>query len=473
MGEKKVGKIPRKVIHEIIAVAVGVSITFIPPPDGLTAPAMWVLGLLVWGMVNWVLQPMPTFVTMLIMCCMWIVLGILPFGEAFSNFAGSTVWLLIGALAIGVGASKSGLLKRMALFVLKLFKPTYNGMLLAFLCSGVVLGPAIPSSLAKGSIVGPVSTNIASQLGFKNKSNGMVGIFTAMFAGYSLLTASCISSSVYGYTVIGLMPQDVQEQFNFVYWFLAMLPWTIITLVLSYFGIKKVFKPEADVNIVTKADIAALLDELGPMNRDEKITSVIIVGCIALWILQPIINISSAVTALLGMCAMGAFGILQVKDFDTRISWSLITFVGGVIAIASAMNAVGFIDWLGITFGTFMGPIITNPYLFIVCGLLVMFILRFIIPEHMAAFTTFIVIMMPFCLQHGVNPWLAGIIGYVGCQPYLLYYMNMNFVPIFEASGGEEVIGFNNARRWSIPNAIISGLALLASVPYWQMLGIL
>lgn len=56
----------KKVVHELIAVAIGLVIAFLPPPDELTAQSMWVLGLLLWAIVNWMLKPIPDYVAMIL-----------------------------------------------------------------------------------------------------------------------------------------------------------------------------------------------------------------------------------------------------------------------------------------------------------------------------------------------------------------------------------------------------------------------
>ena len=68
--------------------------------------------------------------------------------------------------------------------------PTFKGQVLALLGSGVVIGPFIPSTIAKVSIVGAMATDIGGKLGFQNRSRGMSGLWSAMYAGYTLLSQS-------------------------------------------------------------------------------------------------------------------------------------------------------------------------------------------------------------------------------------------------------------------------------------------
>ncbi len=146
------------------------------------------MGLLIWAIINWVTNVIPDFVCVFIMCCAWVLLGIVPFSTAFGSFSGTTVWLLIAAMGIGAAVTKSGLLARVALCIMRICPPTFKGQVLALLGSGVVIGPFIPSTIAKVSIVGAMATDIGSKLGFENRSKGMSGLWSAMYAGYTLLS---------------------------------------------------------------------------------------------------------------------------------------------------------------------------------------------------------------------------------------------------------------------------------------------
>ena len=112
----------KKIIFEVLAVLAGLAIAFIPAPEGLQQNAMWTMGLLIWAIINWVTNVIPDFVCVFIMCCAWVLLGIVPFSTAFGSFSGTTVWLLIAAMGIGAAVTKSGLLARVALCIMNYIK---------------------------------------------------------------------------------------------------------------------------------------------------------------------------------------------------------------------------------------------------------------------------------------------------------------------------------------------------------------
>ncbi len=462
----------KKLLWEGIAVALGLIIAFIPAPQGLEQNAMWTLGLLIWAIVNWVSNAIPDFVCIFIMCCTWVLMGIVPFTTAFNSFSGTTVWLLIAAMGIGAAVTKSGLLARVALCIMRICPPTFKGQVLALLGSGVVIGPFIPSTIAKVSIVGAMATDIGGKLGFENRSKGMSGLWSAMYAGYTLLSQAVLSASFFSYIIMGLLPEEVQAQFSWFFWLRAMLPWLIICTIASYIAICFLYRPQ-NAPTLSKEDVSAMLDKLGPMSRDEKITLGVLVLCIIFWVLERTLNVPAAVTAVLGMSALLALKVITPKDYNQRINWSIIAFMGGAINLATAITTVGIDSWLGNTFGGTMAGLISNPYLFVPVIATTALISRFVIVDMTTDYTLFTVILTPFCLAAGVSPWVAAMAAYCVVYPYFTKYQNINYLAAFNSAGGDEKLEHRMLVPFCLVFHIVSILALTASVPYWQMLGLI
>lgn len=462
----------KRILCEAFAVALCLCIALFPAPEGLEQNAMWVLGLLVWAIVNWVGKTIPDFAAILIMCCGWVVLKIVPFPVAFGAFSGSATWLLIGALGIGVAVTKSGLLSRLSLHIMRSFPATFRGQVMAMLSAGVLVGPFIPATTAKVAIAGAMSTAIGEKLGFADRSQGMVGMWAAMYTGFCLTAPMILSASFFGYMLLALLPEATQQQFTFANWFLAMIPWGIIVVVGSYFAIIALYRPETSTTI-SREDIEAMMRELGPMKRDEVLTLLVLVLCIVCWMLEKTIEVPSVVPAVVGMAVLLGFNVISAMDFNTRISWSLVMFVGGAINLATALTTVHIDKWIGDAFGPVMASLTLSPYLFVTVVAVVVTLTRLVIVDHMTCFTLYTVILTPFCLNAGMSPWIVSTCCYVVIQPWFVKYQNVNFLAGYSAAGGDDRIGHPNTVKYAFSFTAISILGLLASVPYWKMLGLL
>ena len=205
------------------------------PIPGLSYQATAVLGILIMAIVWWITGVLPEFVTAVVMAVLFVVVAGISVGATFSTFASSTWWLLLSAFTLGVGMKTSGLMKRIALAIVRRFPRTFRCQVIAQLVTGTVLGPLIPSLAVKGAMLAPLAMNIGDELGYERQGRRATGLFAAMLVGIRTVAPTIVSASVTGYALMATLPADVQEQFNMATWFVAALPWLVVVLALNYF----------------------------------------------------------------------------------------------------------------------------------------------------------------------------------------------------------------------------------------------
>lgn len=460
----------KKFLLEALSIAVSAGVALSPPPSGLETEAMWVAGLLVWTLLNLILRYIPDFVVLMMMSCMWVVLHIMPFQQAFESFTGTTVWLLVGALGIGTAVTKSGLLTRVALCTMKLCSPTFSGQVFAMLASGVVLSPFIPSTTAKVAVAGALATDVGERLGLEDRSWGMSGIWCAMYTSYSLMSPILMSASYFSYVILNLMPEHIRGDLTLVRWSVAMLPWGVVTFLGAFAAISILYKPKHKIEI-SREDINEMLHDLGPVTRDEKITIAVVGVCMVCWVFERQLDIPSVVPALMGMGLLMSFGVINKVDYNTHISWSLIAFVGCAINMTHAISVVGIDKWIGDNFASSLAGVISSPYLFLTAVAGAMVATRFIIIDPLTCFTLYIVVLSPFCEAGGINPWILAMCTYIFCQPWFARYQNVNYLAGFASAGGDDKLDFAKSVRYCFAYNLVALAGVLISVPYWKLLG--
>ena len=115
----------KKVLKIVLPMIVALIIGAIPAPEGLTQPAMIYAGIFVCVVAWLVLRAVPDWAAFLACLTAYVVFGLAKFGDVFSSFADGTIWVLFGAFGISTVIAKTGLVKRLAFWVLRLFpKPT-------------------------------------------------------------------------------------------------------------------------------------------------------------------------------------------------------------------------------------------------------------------------------------------------------------------------------------------------------------
>lgn len=253
-----------------ILIAVPLVMWFIPPPAGLEVDAWRLFGFYITAIIGLILRPFPEPV---------ILLSVVGLSGLFLNntsqilvgYATTTVWLVFAAFGISVAFVKTGLGKRIAFHMIRLFGGTTLrlGYVTAFL--EFVIAPVTPSNTARsGGIVFPIILSVVKALGSEPGE-------TAKKAGSYLMSNIYFVMKVSSFIFITAMAPNllVAEFANSILdvhldwgvWALAMIvPGVLLLLIVPAVGYW-LDKPE-----ITKVDNERIasegLKELGKMTRN-------------------------------------------------------------------------------------------------------------------------------------------------------------------------------------------------------------
>ncbi|MBA4422586.1 MAG: tricarboxylate transporter, partial [Syntrophus sp. (in: bacteria)] len=76
---------------------------------------------------------------------------------AFNGYTTRAIWILIPALFFGFALNSTGLGKRLAYWVIGLFKPSYFSLTLSWVIIGLILSALTPSIMVRIAIVIPIA----------------------------------------------------------------------------------------------------------------------------------------------------------------------------------------------------------------------------------------------------------------------------------------------------------------------------
>lgn len=470
MDPKRNKKAVMLAIKLLAGLTAGILIAGITPPAGLEPASMRFLGIFACVMIYLLTEALPTYALALLLCSSFVIFKVAPFSMAFGQFASDTMMLLIGALGIGAGISKSGLLNRVTLNIMQLFPGNFRGQIFAFLTTGTIVGPLIPSSFAKLAIAAPFGKAVAENLGMDKESKGAAGIFSAVWIAFGNAAPVFLSASVWGYLVLGLLPSPYKEQFTWGHWLAAAWPWGAVILAGSYLAIMLLYQPEQELQLPADYGKKAL-NALGPMTWNEKITAFIMAIAVILWVSERIHGISASLVALCAWGLMLSFKVLEAQDIKTCIPWDMLIFIGAILNLAALFTPLKIDSWIGTVAGPHLEPMTSNIFIFVAGVSLLVYLARFVILSQMATFTVFSVILIPLALEAGFNPWIVPFIVLVSSGVWNLYFQNTVFLATLAASG--DMTTHKQMTKMSIAYMLISTLGLWACIPVWKLLGII
>lgn len=459
-----------KLAISISSVALGIWVALLPPPEGLSPSAMYALGITIWAAGWWMTEIIPEYATGLLMCVFWVATKAVPFNKAFANFSSSGWWIMVGAFALGAVAGKTGLLKRISLWVLNLFPKSFMGQVFGLMGSGVVIGPLIPSMSAKGALSSPIALAISDMLGLERNSKGACGLFGACYVGFIIMGHMFLSGSFSHYVLVGMLPEGYQ-QVTWLQWFLWALPWGVVTFIGMILAIRFLYKPDQEVGL-PKSFSAEQMAKLGPMKKDEKITLLVLILTLLMWTTESIHQISAGEVSLVSMCILVSLKIMDRNDFKNGIEWPAVVFVGCLLNMGTVIQTLKVDKYLGVLLEPVLAPIVSEPALLMIALCVAVFAAKFLIVSLTSTAAIFILILTPVVISLGMHPWIIVMVAFAASNVFFLHYMNAIYLCSFFATKGE-MVEHKSMSKLSLIYAVVTIIASLASIPYWRMLGMI
>jgi DASS family divalent anion:Na+ symporter len=453
-----------------ISTLLAIYIAFLKPPDGLNEVAMRASAVLIWAVCFLILDVIPEYVTGMLMCTLWSVFKIVPFEKAFANFANSNWWIMVGAFGLGAAATTSGLLRRIALLILKACPPTFLGQSLGLLGAGTVLSPLVPSASARSAIASPIALAISDSLGYARKTSGASGLFGAMYLGFCVVGSPIFLTGTFiNYAAMGQFPKAYQG-ISWIAWLSYGLPWGIFAFVCCAAAVYFLYRP-AGAATSTAAVVSDELARLPPLSRNEKVTSLVLILTLASWMTEGIHKISSGEVAVVSLCVLLALNVLSRDDFRKRIDWASIIFIGSILNLGTVFQTLKIDLWVGRALQSTISSFVSNPYLFVVAFAIVVFLARFVIVSITSATVMFTIVFSPLVPLYGMHPWVIAFIALAASNVWFLSYMNAFYLLSYYGTGGE-MIEHRELKKLSFAYAGIAIVGFLLCVPYWRMLGL-
>src|SRR5215471_20332411 len=156
-------------VGQFLCVALPLVIWFVP--TNLEPQTQHAFAIVAFMVVAWITQAMDYALAGFIGCFLFWALGIVRFPVAFSGFANDTAWFLFGALLIGAIATRSGVARRLAYFVLLRVGITYPRILLGLIITDFALTFVVPSGIARVVIMAAIALGLIEAFGAARGSN--------------------------------------------------------------------------------------------------------------------------------------------------------------------------------------------------------------------------------------------------------------------------------------------------------------
>jgi di/tricarboxylate transporter len=400
----------------------------------------------------------------------WAALGLVPARVALSGFATPGWFLVLAVLGIGVALARSGLLYRLVLALLSRAPAHHVPLTLALAAAGLVFSPAMPNATARTALAAPLVLEMSDALGYARRSRASAAVAMAVLLGFGQMCTLFLTGSSSGLLVHSLLPLESRASFGWLGWLMAALPLHLVVFGLTYLAVLLILRPESPAAL-SPDKLQAQRQALGPVSRRERITAVVFVLLLIAFALGPFVGLEPAWPAIVALVVLIATNALDQQGFTAGTNWPFLIFFGVMLSLAEVFSTLKVDAWLAAAAATPLAPLASNSAVFVLAVGLVGYALNLVV-RWQAACVLMTLVLVPAVAPLGVEPWVVGMTALVTTNMWFLPYQSTIYQALYYGTD-EQAFSHSQIR----PIAIVYGLAclagLVASVPFWQAMGML
>lgn len=363
----------------------------LPVPAELAPPAWIYAGLFLAVFIGLLLEPAPPAVMALLGVLTACLLRVGATGSesvplfthsssealrwAFSGFSGPIVWIVLSVSMLGMAFEKTGLGLRIGHFFLRGLGKSTLGLGYAITFTEGLLAFFVPSVAARsGGIVHALVMGIPPLCeSGPSRSPRAVGAYLVWVA----FASSCVTSSLFLTAFIpNLIALDMLRLADLPVpdwrtWFMAVAPGGILLLLVTPLLAYWFYPPD-----LKRVEVLPIWENI-PRSpaRSARQTGLFILTVLALiaWVAGEPLGFSSTAVALLLICLLVVFGIVEWEDvLGNSRAWNMALWTGAMLTLTAGLDNVGFLDWALSGSISFMTGFTPNMFLI---GLIIMFFL--------------------------------------------------------------------------------------------------
>ena len=338
-------------IARLGALALGVAIWFIPPPEGLTVDAWRLFAIFFATIASVVAGAFPILTASVFAAASAVLTGVLTPAEAYAGFANSTILLIIMAFLVARAVVKCGLGQRLGHLVVSRFGRSTLGLSYSIFVVDGLIAPAFPSNTARSGVLYPLVVGLAEaggaapdkpdrrRLGGYLMFSGMVSLSLSSALWFTAMAANPLGAE---------LARSAGLEITFGSWLVASCVPTLTAMALLPWLLQRIMSPEVTSTPNAPAAAARALAALGPLTRHEWIVAITFVGMVALWASAGFLGLDSTAVALLGLGILLATSVLTLGDI-AKEGDVLATFIWFAVlyTLSDQLNEMGFMGYLG------------------------------------------------------------------------------------------------------------------------------
>jgi len=346
-------------IRRVLPFALALGIWFAPVPAGLTVPAWHLFAVFVAAIIAVLDGAFPLLTSTMLAAAAVVLTDTISPAKAFAGFANPSVLLVVTAFLVAQAVVKSGLGRRISLFMVSRFGRSSLGLAYSIVMTDALIAPAFPSNTARGGVLFPIVLSVSQGAGSKpDDPNGRrLGGYLMFCTMASLAVSSALWMTATSANPIGIqVAREFGIEIGFGKWLVAASLPALTAIVALPWLIARLFPPGVGETPDAPVEARKALVKLGPLSRDEWITAATFVLMVLGWVFADALKLNVTIIAFAGLGLLLMAGVLTVNDIATQGD-TLTTFLwlAVLFALSGQLNELGFMGYVGQRLAAHMG----------------------------------------------------------------------------------------------------------------------
>ncbi len=409
----------KNIIFILLALAIALIFNAISIPQSiaqageatLTRAGQTAMAVLIFALILWMTEALPFHITGLLGVFMMALFNVDSFKAVVkAGFGNDIIVFFIGVLILSAYITRSGLGKRISMFILSKTGNNTYFIILGFLLVGAILSMWV-TDMAVAAMLMPLGKSILEEEKVVPlKSNFgkalMIACAWGPIVGGIGTPAGCGPNPL----AIGFLKDMAGVNLNFLDWMIFGVPSALLLLLPTWGILLLFFKPEMKKLSKTKEQLREEYLKLPKMNLEEKKTVVIFLLTVALWLTSPLferwlgIGIPISMPVLLTSSLFFFPGVSKIKwkEIEPDISWSGIILVVSGISLGMMLYNSGAAMWLSVVLLGQIGGI--HPFIQIFAIVFIVSLLKIAFSSNTVTATIIIPIIIALAQSLGLDP---------------------------------------------------------------------
>jgi sodium-dependent dicarboxylate transporter 2/3/5 len=359
-------RVDRRPAILVLAVALMFAIYALPSPApleragnliALTANGKACLAIMAFAVTLWVTETLPFAATSLLVVLLIPAFGIADYRTVVrAGFGDPVITFFIGVLMLSAAFTQSGLGTRLTYVVLLRVGTRTDRVLLGVLTVGTLISMWI-TDMAVAAMLLPLGVGLLQDAGLRpGESNFGRSLMIATAFGPLIGGIATPAGTAANIVAIAQLKQLAGVDVSFWRWMLLGTPASLLMIPFAWWILRWLFPPEIDRLPISAETIRGRMQELGPLRPAESRTLLVFAVVVALWLLEPLLELWSGGRIALPVEAVGLAGgvalflpgirVLTWKQAEAQVDWGGLMMIVAGLSLGLAVFDSGAARWL-------------------------------------------------------------------------------------------------------------------------------